>query len=111
MGGNYHSMPGYVHVDYSNGWNANYHDQVLRTNIDVVYQRYDMNFTGQLEGQEFFMAYRDLCLMMGMAPPLDYQSVYNAIVQSDSNFNGRVSKMELFMTFKRIQGISMGYGF
>lgn len=100
-------MNGYVYVDYSNGWNPNYHDQILRNNIDVVYQRYDMNFTGQLEGNEFFYAYRDLCLMMGMAPPMDYQSVWNAVMQSDTNFNGRVSKMEMFMMFKRIQGIGM----
>lgn len=110
-GFNYQGMNGYTAVDYSNGWNPNYHDQLLRNNIDVVYQRYDSNFSGQLEGQEFFFAYRDLCLSMGMAPPMDYQSVYNAVVQSDTNFNGRVSKMELFMLFKRIQRINCGYGF
>ena len=41
-------MNGYVSVDYNGGWNANYHDQLLRNNIDVVYQRYDRNFSGQL---------------------------------------------------------------
>jgi hypothetical protein len=109
-GYNYQSMNGYVAVDYSNGWNPNYHDQLLRNNIDMTYQRYDMNFSGQLEGQEFFHAYRDLCLMMGMAPPMDFQTVYNAAMSSDTNFNGRISKMELFMLFKRIQGINQGYG-
>jgi hypothetical protein len=107
----YNTMPGYSFVDYSNGWNPNYHDQLLRNNIDIVYQRYDRNFSGQLEGNEFFYAYRDLCLMMGIAPPMDYQSVWNAVLQCDSNFNGRVSKMEMFMMFKRIQGFQMGYGF
>lgn len=117
---NYNTMPGFVYIDYSNGWNDAYHDQILRNNIDIVYQRYDTNFTGQLEGNEFFYAYRDLCLMMGMAPPMNYQSVWNAVMQCDSNFNGRISKMEMFMMFKRIQGISsmnmgmnmgMGMGF
>jgi len=106
-GYNYQTMNGYQVVDYSNGWNPNYHDQLLRNNIDMIYQRYDMNFSGQLEGQEFFFGYRDLCLMMGMAPPMDFQTVYNAAQASDTNFNGRTSKMELFMLFKRIQGINM----
>ncbi len=106
-GFNYQSMNGYQAVDYSNGWNPNYHDQLLRNNIDIIYTRYDMNFSGQLEGQEFFFAYRDLCLMMGMAPPMDMQTVFNAAQTSDTNFNGRTSKMELFMLFKRIQGINM----
>ena len=89
----FQQMNGYVNVDYSNGWNPNYHDQLLRNNIDIVFQRYDHNFSAQLEGQEFFFAYRDLCLMMGICPPNDYQSIWNAQMQSDSNFNGRVSKM------------------
>ena len=47
-GMNYQSMNGYMNIDYSGGWNPNYHDQLLRTNIDAVYSRYDMNFSGQL---------------------------------------------------------------
>lgn len=105
-GYNYQAMSGYTTVDYSNGWNPNYHDQLLRNNIDIIYQRYDMNFSGQLEGQEFFFAYRDLCLMMGMAPPMDFQTVFNAARASDTNFNGRTSKMELFTLFKMIQGVN-----
>lgn len=107
---NYQSMPGYVCIDYSNGWNDSYHDQLLRTNIDYVYQQYDRNFSGQLEGQEFFFAFRDLCLRMGMAPPMSYESMWNAVMQCDANFNGRVSKMEMFMVFKRLQGINVGAG-
>lgn len=45
---NYQTMNGYQNIDYSGGWNPNYHDQLLRNNIDIVYQRYDMNFSGQL---------------------------------------------------------------
>ena len=48
--------------------------------------------------------------MMGLAPPTDFYSVQNAVMQSDTNFNGRVSKMEMFNIFKRIQGIQMGMG-
>lgn len=65
-------MNGYQQVDYSQGWGNN-HDQMLQQKIDMVYQRYDQNHSGQLEGQEFFYAYRDLCLSMGMAPPSSQQ--------------------------------------
>lgn len=70
---NYHKMNGYCNIDYSNGWNPMQHDQMLTNNIRIVFQRYDRNRSGQLEGQEFFYAYRDLCLMMGIAPPESYQ--------------------------------------
>jgi hypothetical protein len=109
MGMTYTTMPGYCMVDYSSGWNPNYHDQLLRNNIDSVYMRYDRNYSGQLEGNEFYFAYRDLCLMMGLAPPNDYQSVWNAMLSCDSNRDGRISKLEMFMLFKRIQGINAGY--
>jgi Ca2+-binding EF-hand superfamily protein len=102
-------MPGYNAVDYSSGWNPNSHDQLLQNNIEAVYHRYDQNRSGQLEGNEFFLAYRDLCLMMGMAPPQDNQSVMSAATACDSNRDGRVSKSEMFMLFKRIQGINAGH--
>ena len=101
-------MQGYNQVDYSQGWNAQQHDIMLQQKIDWVYQRYDMNRTGQLEGQEFFHAYRDLCLAMGMAPPQNQQDVWNAVMQCDQNRDGRISQWEMFNLFKRIQGINSG---
>ena len=107
-GGSYQNMTGYKAVDYSGGWNANSHDQMLNNNIDYIYQKFDTNCTGQLEGTEFFNAYSDLCLNMGLSPPQSYQEVSNAILSADANFNGRVSKMEMFRLFKMIQGIKSG---
>jgi Ca2+-binding EF-hand superfamily protein len=100
-------MQGYHQQDYSGGWNNN-HDQRLRQQIDMVFQRHDNNQSGQLEGPEFFNAYRDLCLSMGMAPPQSQQEVIMAAQQCDTNHDGRVSKMEMFNMFKRIQGIQGG---
>ena len=57
------------------------------------------------------MAYRDLCLSMGVAPPMNYQDVWAAVMSCDYNGNGRVNKMELYMLFKRIQGINSGMTF
>ena len=50
-GMNFQGMNGYNQVDYSGGWNANIHDQMLQNNINRVYMQYDMNMSGQLEGQ------------------------------------------------------------
>ena len=108
---NYQGMNGYQMVDYSGGWNPQVHDMMLQQKIEMVFQRYDMNMSGQLEGQEFFYGYRDLCLSMGVAPPMNYQDVWNAVMQCDYNGNGRVSRQELFMLFKRIQGINAGMTF
>lgn len=47
-GMNFQGMNGFNYVDYSGGWNPNVHDQMLRNNIELVFQRYDMNFSGQL---------------------------------------------------------------
>ena len=32
----------------------------------------------------------------------------NAMMAGDSSMNGRISRMEMFILFKRIQGINMG---
>ena len=45
---------------------------------------------------------------MGLCPPQNYQDVWNAVLAGDANMNGRVSKMEMFILFKRIQGINAG---
>lgn len=107
----FQNMNGFVNVNYNQGWNPNQHDQMLQTNIDYVYNVYDKNRSGQLEGKEFFGAYRDLCLRMGMAPPNDWNSLRQAFQVCDNNGDGRVNKMEMLMVFKRIQGINSGYGF
>lgn len=107
-GFNYQGMNGYNFVDYSGGWNPSIHDMMLKNNIDYVFQKYDYNFSGQLEGNEFFYAYSELCLRMGLCPPQSYQDVWSAVMASDTNMNGRISKMEMFMLFKRIQGINDG---
>ena len=45
---------------------------------------------------------------MGLCPPQSYQDVWGAIMVCDINMNEKVSKMEMFVLFKRIQGISIG---
>ena len=105
---NYTSMPGFCQVDYTGGWNPNVHDMMLKQKINHVFMQYDMNRNGQLEGQEFYGAYRDLCLMMGMAPPQTLQEVWHVAMQNDLNGDGMISPMEMFILFKKLQGINAG---
>ena len=90
---NYHSMPGFQRVDYSGGWNANIHDNMLKNAINQVFTKHDTNRNGQLDPHEFYPAYHDLCLMMGMAPPRTQQDVQNAYNQFDVNRDGMISPM------------------
>ena len=105
---NYATMPGYCNVDYTGGWNPNVHDMMLKNKINQVFMQYDMNRNGQLEGPEFYGAYRDLCLMMGMAPPQSQQEVWQVAMQTDLNGDGMISPMEMFILFKKLQGINSG---
>ena len=90
---NYQTMPGFQRVDYSGGWNPNLHDQMLKTNINQVFMKHDTNRNGQLDPHEFYPAYHDLCLMMGMAPPRTQQDVQSAYMQFDVNKDGMISPM------------------
>ena len=47
-GMNYQQQAGFVNVDYSGGWNPNVHDQMLKRNIQQVFNMYDRNRNGQL---------------------------------------------------------------
>ena len=89
---------------YNGQW-LNTHDVFLRNEIDRVYAMYDRNFTGQLEGQEFYFAYRDLCAATGQMPPApnDFYRIQAIAQQADTNFNGRIDKGEMYMLFKRCQ--------
>ena len=89
---------------YNGVW-GNTQDIWLRGQIDRVYMLYDRNRNGQLEGQEFYFAYRDLCMAVGQTPPApnDFWSIRQIAAQADTNFDGRISKMEMFNLFKRCQ--------
>ena len=48
---------------------------------------------------------------MGLCPPMSYQDVWAAVVQCDYSGDGRINRMEMFMLFKRLQGINAGMTF
>ena len=41
---------------------------------------------------------------------MSYADIWSAVMTCDMNGDGRISRMELFMLFKRIQGINQGMG-
>jgi len=107
-GSNYQTMSGFQNVDYSAGWNPNVHDQMLKNNINQVFMKHDTNRNGQLDPHEFYPAYSELCLRMGMAPPRSQQDVQSAFAQFDANRDGMISSMEMLVAFKNMQGINSG---
>ena len=46
--------------------------------------------------------------MMGLCPPMSYQDIWQAVRMCDFNGDGRINRMEMFLLFKKIQGINMG---
>ena len=46
--------------------------------------------------------------MMGVCPPMNYNDIWQAVRMCDVNGDGRISRMEMFLLFKRIQGINGG---
>jgi len=83
-----------VSWSYNGQWQG-HHDMYLRAQIDRVYAQYDYNYTGQLEGQEFYFAYRDLCVSVGQSCPApnDFWTIRQIAAQADTNFDGRISKL------------------
>jgi len=88
---------------YTGGpWGA-MHDQQLMAQIEYIFQKYDRNFSGQIDGGEFFMAYQELCMLTGQPAPQDFYSIQMIARQTDTNFDGRISRQEMFALFKRAQ--------
>ena len=88
---------------YTGGPWGQQHDFDLQQKIEYIFQKYDRNMTGQIDGGEFFMAYQELCQITGRPAPADYWTVQQIAQQSDQNFDGRISRQEMFMLFKRQQ--------
>ena len=79
------------------------HDNQLRNQIEIVFQQFDRNRSGYIDNGEFFPAYCTLCQMTGQAAPHDFYQIQNIARQTDQNFDGRISRQEMFMLFKRAQ--------
>lgn len=79
-------------------------DQLLKSKIDEIFSRYDKDNTGNLEQAEFQGFFDELCHLLNRPSPTDYNQFVEAAKSIDSNYDGRISKMELFTLFKRATG-------
>jgi hypothetical protein len=107
-GTNYQQMAGFQAVDYSGGWNPSVHDNMLKHNINQVFMKHDTNRNGQLDAHEFYGAYHELCLLMGLCPPRSQQEAWQAAMQCDTNRDGLISSLEMFALFKQLQQVNSG---
>ena len=69
----------------------------------MVFQKYDQNGTGQLDAGEFYPAYQELCRLTGQSAPQSFEQVQQIAQQTDKDFDGRISKQEMLMLFKKSQ--------
>lgn len=77
-------------------------DQRLRSFIDQIFAKYDRDGRGTLEENEFAPAIGEICQLAHMPPPSSYQQFIQIAREIDSNYDGRISKMELFTVLKRM---------
>lgn len=102
FGGGYNPYNGGCYPSGFGYGNLNNNDTLLRNHIDKVYAMYDISRTGYVEGNTFEYAFRELCGMYGLIPP-NFLELRQIAMAADTNYDGRISKMEMFNLFKRIQ--------
>lgn len=90
------------HYNYQN-WGNN-EDMYLQQVINQIYMKYDRDCSGQLNQYELVNALPEMCQMMGIPPLQNYNQAIQIAQQLDTNFNGQISKHEMFRIFKRMHG-------
>lgn len=67
-------------------------DNELREAIDSIYQRYDRDQNGTLEGDEVFDMINDAFKSLNRGRQITKNEVNNFVVAIDKNGDGRISK-------------------
>lgn len=75
-------------------------DQMLKTYIDQIFDKYDADRSGTLDEQEMTLFFNDLFKSLGMNISVTEEQSLEAIRSIDQNFDGGVDKKELFDAFK-----------
>lgn len=79
-------------------------DQQLRNAIDQIFYKYDKDNSGSMNEKEFGACIGELCKMLNKPQPKDYNEFIQIAKTIDTNYDGKISKVELFNVFKK-----MGY--
>lgn len=79
-------------------------DQQLKNSIDQIFYKYDKDKTNFLNEKEFGACVGELCRMLNWPQPKDYKDFINIARSIDTNYDGKITKTELFNIFKRTTG-------
>lgn len=75
-------------------------DQMLKTYIDQIFDKYDTDRSGTLDEKEMTFFFNDLFKSLGMNINVTEAQSLEAIKSIDQNYDGGVDKKELFDAFK-----------
>ena len=77
-------------------------DEMLKTYIDNVFNRYDTDGNGTLDCQEMTVFFNDLFRTLNINSTVTEAQSMEAIRSIDDNSDGVISKEELFLAFKKM---------
>lgn len=79
---------------------SNLQEEILKTYVDKVFDKYDTDKSGTLDQNEMTIFFNELFKSLGINKQVSAQESLEAIKTIDKNFDGGVSKEELFIAFK-----------
>ena len=77
-------------------------DDQLRQAIDAIFNKYDTDKSGTLEGNEIYNLINDAFKSLGRNRQVQPQEVDQFIKAIDKNSDGKISKPELFEILKKL---------
>jgi hypothetical protein len=77
-------------------------EEILRSYIDQIFMRYDTTKVNTLNPTETNAFFNDLFKSLNIPITMTPQQTVDIIKTVNSNYNGNISKEELFTTFKSL---------
>jgi Ca2+-binding EF-hand superfamily protein len=77
-------------------------DDQLRQAIDSIFNKYDTDKSGTLEGNEIFSLINDAFKSLGRNRDVKNEEVTQFVKAIDKNGDGKISKPELFEILKKL---------
>jgi Ca2+-binding EF-hand superfamily protein len=77
-------------------------DDQLRQAIDAIFNKYDTDKSGTLEGNEIFCLINDAFKSLGRNREVKSDEVNQFVKAIDKNGDGKISKAELFEILKKL---------
>lgn len=77
-------------------------DDQLRQAIDAIFNKYDTDKSGTLQGNEIFLLINDAFKSLGRNRDVKSEEVTQFVKAIDKNGDGKISKNELFEILKKL---------